>query len=42
MHTKYERRSASLAIAGFADLVPRVRIPLSPPDLDFITSQKIH
>ncbi|SVB79228.1 uncharacterized protein METZ01_LOCUS232082 [marine metagenome] len=27
MHTKYERRSASLAIAGFADLVPRVRIP---------------
>ena len=31
MHTKYERRSASLAIAGFANIVPRVRIPLPPP-----------
>ena len=31
MHTKYERRSASLANAGFAKIVPRVRIPLPPP-----------
>ena len=31
MHTKYDRRSASLANAGFANIVPRVRIPLSPP-----------
>ena len=41
MHTKYERRSASLAIAGFANIVPRVRIPPSPPHLYFITSHKI-
>jgi len=27
MHTNWERHSASLAIAGFANIVPRVRIP---------------
>ena len=27
MHTNWERRSASLANAGFANIVPRVRIP---------------
>ena len=31
MHTNWERHSASLANAGFANIVPRVRIPLPPP-----------
>ena len=42
MHTKYERRSASLAIAGFANIVPRVRIPLPPPNISNLTLKNMH
>jgi len=35
MHTNWERHSASLANAGFANIVPRVRIPLPPPFYNF-------
>ena len=41
MHTNWEQHSASLAIAGFACGEHRVRIPLPPPHLDFITSHYI-